>query len=95
MTPEEKTIARRISQWFGQNICGFDLLRSKGKSYVCDVNGWSFVKGSEKYYTDCALCLRNMILKEFAPKRLDFYKKQQTNNSLKEGLTLNKPTWRR
>jgi len=70
LTHEEKIIAKKIVFAFDQQICGFDLLRSKGKSYVCDVNGWSFVKGNAKYYTDCAMLIRGMILAKFAPERL-------------------------
>jgi inositol hexakisphosphate/diphosphoinositol-pentakisphosphate kinase len=46
---QEKEIARMVVLAFGQRVCGFDLLCSeRGKSYVCDVNGWSFVKNSHK-----------------------------------------------
>lgn len=89
LTAAEKILARKVVLWFGQNICGFDLLRSKGMSYVCDVNGWSFVKENINYYTDCSWILRRMILKELAPKRLlDFnqmnvkgYEMLRNNNS--------------
>ena len=38
------------------------MLRCGGKTYVCDVNGFSFVKTSFKYYEDCAMQLRRIIL---------------------------------
>lgn len=46
---QEKEIARMVTLAFGQKVCGFDLLRSeRARSFVCDVNGWSFVKNSHK-----------------------------------------------
>ncbi|XP_043280966.1 inositol hexakisphosphate and diphosphoinositol-pentakisphosphate kinase isoform X3 [Venturia canescens] len=63
----EKLISRKVCLAFKQTVCGFDLLRANGKSFVCDVNGFSFVKNSNKYYDDCAKILGNMILRELAP----------------------------
>ncbi|XP_065076618.1 inositol hexakisphosphate and diphosphoinositol-pentakisphosphate kinase 2-like isoform X18 [Ochlerotatus camptorhynchus] len=63
----EKLISRKVCMAFKQTVCGFDLLRANGKSFVCDVNGFSFVKNSNKYYDDSAKILGNMILRELAP----------------------------
>eukprot|EP00123_Amoebidium_parasiticum_P001100 comp12106_c0_seq1/m.6841 comp12106_c0_seq1/g.6841 ORF comp12106_c0_seq1/g.6841 comp12106_c0_seq1/m.6841 type:complete len:972 (-) comp12106_c0_seq1:73-2988(-) len=70
LSADEKLIAQQVCKAFRQLCCGFDLLRTNGESFVCDVNGWSFVKGNLKYYEDAALILRENVLQEIAPERL-------------------------
>jgi len=72
LTTGEKLMAALIVKAFRQNICGFDILRTDGGSLVCDVNGWSFVKGNQKYYNDCATLIRKHFLdQEFGAENVN------------------------
>jgi inositol hexakisphosphate/diphosphoinositol-pentakisphosphate kinase len=68
LSPQEKEISRKITLAFKQTVCGFDILRVHGKSYVCDVNGFSFVKNSRKYYDDCSQILLEIMLTKLRPE---------------------------
>uniref|UniRef100_A0A1I8IF39 Inositol hexakisphosphate and diphosphoinositol-pentakisphosphate kinase n=1 Tax=Macrostomum lignano TaxID=282301 RepID=A0A1I8IF39_9PLAT len=63
----KKSSPKKVVEAFNQTVCGFDLLRANGVSYVCDVNGFSFVKSSEKYYDDCAFILATLLTQAIAP----------------------------
>jgi hypothetical protein len=61
LTEEEKDMVRRTVDAFGQMVCGMDILRANGRSYIIDVNGWSFVKGKgpeqQRYFRTAAATL--------------------------------------
>jgi inositol hexakisphosphate/diphosphoinositol-pentakisphosphate kinase len=70
LTQEEEDIARKVSKAFGQSVCGLDILRVQGKPYVIDVNGWSFVKGNDFYYDQCARILKEAFYRSVQERPL-------------------------
>lgn len=85
MSSEEQEMARRICMAFGQNICGFDILRTDGRACVVDVNGWSFVKGNQVYLERCASILRDTFLQASMSKRHSIGLRDEPCASPREG----------
>lgn len=46
------------------------MIDQQGRSFVCDVNGWSFVKNNRKYYDDCAQLLSEYISAALEPGKI-------------------------
>jgi len=67
LSNQELLISMKISKAFKQFVCGYDILRVNGTSYVCDVNGWSFVKGEnfKAFYDNASHLLYNHLVEYF------------------------------
>jgi inositol hexakisphosphate/diphosphoinositol-pentakisphosphate kinase len=69
LTRRQKKTAHDVARAFRQQVCGFDILVCGKEFYVCDVNGWSFVKNSPRFWDDSANILRELIWQGFGKKR--------------------------
>lgn len=63
MIDDEKELAIKVANSFKHFICGLDFLRTENGTFVIDVNGMSFVKGSKTYYDQCSKNIMDIILK--------------------------------
>lgn len=81
----ELMAARKVIKVFRQIVCGFDILRqADGKFYVCDVNGWSFVKNVPEYVDRATLIMRDIFVEEVRKRGLhrEFRNKTMTRSLL-------------
>lgn len=92
LTKEESLMAAKIANSFGQRICGFDLLRVGAKSFVIDVNGWSFVKDNTEYYDTCAKLLKQMCIQEKQKRTGTLPAIEKADDTPAEGLLHRKNT---
>lgn len=73
---EELEICRKATAAFDQFVLGFDLLRGPGRRrFVIDVNGWSLVKNSDDYASQCGKVLAEHIV-SLLDKRADLTDEQ-------------------
>ena len=81
----ELMAARKVIKVFRQIVCGFDILRqADGKFFVCDVNGWSFVKNVPEYVDRATSIMRDIFIEEVRKRGLhrEFRNATMTRNLL-------------
>lgn len=75
---EELEICRKATAAFDQFVLGFDLLRGPGRRrFVIDVNGWSLVKNSDHYASQCGKVLAEHIV-SLLEKQAEISEEQRT-----------------
>jgi len=66
LSGEEEETVKKVSTSFGQLVCGLNLLRSNGKSYVNGVKGWTMAEDDDEYLDTCALILRGIFTEKLS-----------------------------
>jgi hypothetical protein len=80
-------VARKMTKVFRQMVCGFDLLRvSDDEFYVCDVNGWSFVKNNDAYIEKAAITLIQLFVAEVTKRGLHRVFRRQSSRRILLGV---------
>lgn len=67
LTMKEKMLCKKIVLILGQLSCQIEIIRSRGQSYICDVNGFSILKDNQKYLRDFVFILRKHLYDRFFP----------------------------
>lgn len=67
LTMAEKSLCRKVVLLLGQLNCQIDIIRSNGKSFICDVNGFSLEKAKKKFLKDFVFILKKQIYARFFP----------------------------
>ena len=71
LNESEVAMASKISEGFGQRVCGFDIVRHGDRSFVDNVYGGSFAEESSEYCDEASEILRDMFLKKNQRKLME------------------------